>query len=62
MPFGMTFSYVHTYSDDDKEKTLLQAQRAAAIAVFQRTHAFDVAMYISEVDAKLRSLGISDYC
>ena len=58
--FGeLVFTYNQDTMDTRSEAERLLAQRAAAIAVYQRTTAFHVALHISEIEAKLRSLGVN---
>lgn len=58
--FGeLVFTYNQDTMDTRSEAERLLAQRAAAIALYQRTTAFQVALQISELEAKLRSLGVN---
>jgi len=55
--FGMCFVYVRESADDEVERALLLAQRDVAVALFVRTRDFTIALRISELEAKLRSIG-----
>jgi len=55
--FGACFVYVRESADDEVERALLLAQRDVAVALFVRTRDFTIALRISELEAKLRSIG-----